>query len=109
MRYDMNMLERAAAQFFRNGEFTKAIRVYLFMADGDPSLDGGWLGERLGQCYESLGELNAAKYWYGRAIEENPHVCLLSQERRKALAEVNVKGIVPDYLIPGGETRRVII
>jgi hypothetical protein len=109
MRYDMNLLERAAAQFFQSGEFSKAIRVYLFMADGDPSLDGGWLGERLGQCYESLGELNAAKYWYGRAIEENPQVRLLSQERRKALAHVSVEDIVPNYLIPDGETRRIIV
>jgi len=109
MKYDFNVLEKAAAEFFRNGEFAKAIRVYIFMADGDPSLDGGWLGERLGQCYESLGELNAAKYWFGRAIEENPQVRLLSQERRKALAKVDVTDIVPDYLIPDGETRRVII
>lgn len=109
MRYDMNMLERAAKQFFESGEIAKAIRVYLFMADGDASLDGGWLGERLGECYERLGELNAAKYWYGRAIEENPQVCRLSQERRKALAHVDVKDLVPDYIIPEGEVRRVIV
>jgi hypothetical protein len=51
-----------------------ALRIYYFMSDGDPSLDGGYLGKRIAQCYEALGELDAAKYWYGRAIEENPVV-----------------------------------
>lgn len=47
--------------------------IYLFMgADGDQSLDAGYLGERLGECYENLGDLHAAKYWYGRAVEESP-------------------------------------
>ncbi len=104
MKFDMNVLERSAAQFYRSGEFAKAIRIYMFMADGDPSLDGGWLGERIGQCYEHLGELNAAKYWYGRAIEENPQVCLLAKERRAALARVAVDDIVSNYIIPDGET-----
>jgi len=41
------------------------------MADGDPSLDGGYLGMKIAQCYERLEKFGAAKYWYGRAVEEN--------------------------------------
>jgi len=42
------------------------------MADGDRSLDGGYLAMRIGECHEAQGELHAARYWYGRAVEENP-------------------------------------
>jgi hypothetical protein len=42
------------------------------MSDGDPSLDGGYLGKKLGECYELAGDPHAAKYWYGRAVEECP-------------------------------------
>lgn len=98
-RYDLNILETAAARYTTSGEFEKAIRIYLFMADGDSSLDGGYLGEKLGQCYEAIGNLVAAKYWYGRAIEENPDVRQHAVERRKALDNVDVTDIVADYIV----------
>lgn len=85
MRYDMNVLEQSAWKLAELGRYSDAIKIYLFMADGDPSLDGGWLGWRLGVCYEALGDLNAAYYWHGRAIEENPQVRLDSVEARKRL------------------------
>ena len=74
MRYDFNVLEQSAWDYVEAGRFADAIKIYLFMADGDPSLDGGWLGWRLGICYEGLGDLHAASYWHGRAVEENPDV-----------------------------------
>ena len=55
------------------------------MADGDPSLDGGYLGRKIALCYESMGQLYAAKYWHGRAVEENPKVRLDSVEDHKRL------------------------
>ena len=70
------------------------------MSDGDPSLDGGYLAEKLGQCYEALSDLSAAKYWYGRAVEENPEVRLFSSERRQALAGVDVSDLVLNYVLP---------
>ena len=69
---DFNALEKAAIGAIDNGRFADAIRIYLFMSDGDSSLDGGYLGERLGYCYEALGDIAAARFWYSRAIEENP-------------------------------------
>ena len=98
MKYNFNLLEAAAQKFVESREFEKAIRIYLFMADGDVSLDGGYLGEKLGQCYEYLGDLSAAKYWYGRAIEENPQVRSLAVERRKNLDHVNISDIVDGYI-----------
>lgn len=74
MEYDPNLLEDRAEQLVQFRRPRDAIKIYLFMADGDPSLDGGYLGERLGECYEALGDLHAARYWYGRAAEENPQV-----------------------------------
>lgn len=64
------------------------------MADGDPSLDGGYLGKKLGECYELLDDLHAAKYWYGRAVEENPEVRLDCIEARKRLEEVNINALL---------------
>jgi hypothetical protein len=99
MKYDLNLLQTAAQQFMNKGEHHSAIKIYLFMSDGDPSLDGGFLGEQLGRCYEAIGDLMAAKYWYGRAIEENPEVRKLSKQKRKALENVNVQDIVPGFML----------
>lgn len=74
MRYDFNVLEPRAREFIDASRTRDAIRIYLFMADGDPSLDAGYLGNKLAECYERIGEWQAAKYWYRRAIEENPAV-----------------------------------
>lgn len=76
MKHDFNELERAANNHFTTGRPGDALKIYLFMADGDTSLDGGYLGKKIGECYEALEDLHAAKYWYGRAVEENPEVRL---------------------------------
>ncbi len=100
MRYDFNLLERAAQTFIDAGEYPKAIRIYFLMADGDPSLDGGYLGDRLGECYEALGELAAAKYWFGRAVEENPEVNVRARERLEVLNKlVDLHDLVPGYVV----------
>jgi len=85
LKYDFNVLERRAKELIEAGKVREAMKIYFFMSDGDPSLDGGYLGERLGECYEALGELAAARYWYGRAVEENPHVQMKSVAAQKRL------------------------
>lgn len=70
MRFDFNVLETRAADLVKAGRPRDALRLYFFMADGDPSLDAGYLGKKIAECYEALGEPYAAKYWYGRAVEE---------------------------------------
>ncbi len=82
---DFNLLEQAAAKAIDEMRFKDALRIYFFMSDGDASLDGGYLGEVIGQCYEALDDVPAARFWYGRAIEENPEVCLKSREARTRL------------------------
>ncbi|WP_037068416.1 hypothetical protein, partial [Allorhizobium undicola] len=91
---DFNQLEKKARDLFKNGEFQDALKIYLHMASGDPSLDAGYLGERIAMCYQSLGDLYSAKYWYGRAVEENPEVRLYSA---KMLSEMSDLGI--DHLL----------
>lgn len=88
--FDFNRLEQRAKELAGSGNIADAIKIYLFMADGDPSLDGGYLGEKLGECYEKTGDLHAAKYWYGRAVEENPEIRLVSVEGRKRLQKVGI-------------------
>jgi hypothetical protein len=81
--YDFNVLEKRAAEFVDAGRPQDAIKIYLFMSDGDPSLDGGYLGKKLGECYELAGDPHAAKYWYGRAVEETPTFGLIVLRRVK--------------------------
>jgi hypothetical protein len=38
------------------------------MADGDQSLDGGRLGKLVSECCDRLGDLPAAKYFYGLSL-----------------------------------------
>ena len=101
MPFDMNRLERAAAGFRRSHDYANAIRIYLFMADGDQSLDGGYLGEQLGCCYEAIGDMQAARYWFGRAVEENPEVCTYSRRRRAELESHDVEDLVPGFRSSG--------
>jgi hypothetical protein len=102
MSYDFNVLEKAAKELVISGRPRDAVKIYLFMADGDLSLDGGYLGEKLGECYEMAGDLHAAKYWYGRAVEENPKARPKSVEARNRLANVSIDDLVPpqSYILP---------
>ena len=98
MHYDFNVLEGRAEELIAAGRPMDAIRIYLFMADGDPSLDAGYLGKKLGESYERLGDLHAAKYWYGRAVEENPSVRLDCAAARKRLESVTIDDLVSPEL-----------
>ena len=66
MRMDFNVLEQRARELVESSRWREAMRIYLFMADGDPSLDAGYLGERIAECYKAIGNLYSARYWYGR-------------------------------------------
>jgi tetratricopeptide (TPR) repeat protein len=93
VKYDFNVLERRAQEFSQAGEFQNAMAIYLYMGDGDPSLDAGYLGFQIGACFEALGDLHQAKWWYGRAVEENPEIPQY-REARKRLDHVNIDDLV---------------
>jgi tetratricopeptide (TPR) repeat protein len=93
-KYDFNVLELAAVRHMEVGRYQDALKIYYFMADGDPSLDGGYLAKRMAQCYTSLNDLLAARYWYGRAIEENPDVNADCVEAGEKLGDLSI-----DYLL----------
>ena len=82
-----------ALDLVESGAVKDALRIYLWMADGDPSLDGGYLGGRIGESYERLGELDAARYWYARAVEENPEVCLAEAQARERLGDISISDL----------------
>ena len=94
MKLDFNRLERSAAKLMDLGRYQDALKVYFFMADGDPSLDAGWLGMKIGECYEALGDLHAASYWHGRAVEENPGLRPKSEEARRRLASLSIEDVL---------------
>ncbi|WP_158747889.1 hypothetical protein [Acidisphaera sp. L21] len=84
---DFNALEVVAVKANREQRYKDALRIYLFMSDGDPTLDGGYLAERIAKCYEALNDVPAARYWYGRAFQENP------EARPESIAAVRRLGI----------------
>lgn len=94
MDYDFNLLESSAKAHKDAGRYGDALRIYLFMADGDESLDGGYLGGRIAECYEAIGELDAARYWYGRAVAENPSARLQEAAARARLGDISVSGLI---------------
>ena len=97
MTYDFNRLERAASTLIQEDRHQDALRIYFYMADGDGSLDGGYLGYRIAQCYEQLGQLDAARYWYRRAVEENPDAQPEAAEARERLGEISIADLyAPD-------------
>jgi hypothetical protein len=91
---DFNVLEKKAKEFVTSGRHNDALKLYLFMADGDTSLDAGYLGMKIAECYENSGDLHSAKYWYGRAIEENPKVRTTCIEARKRLENVTIDDLL---------------
>lgn len=97
-RYDFNQLERVATELINSGRVADALKIYLFMADGDQSLDAGYLGEKLGHCYEQLGDLHAAKFWYGRAVEENPKVRQTAAQALERLSDVGIERLVKELV-----------
>ncbi len=92
-RIDSNRLEQRARELKETSHWKEALRIYLFMADGDPSLDGGYLGERIAECYEAFGDPYSARYWYGRAVEENPEVRTKSVAARERLSGLGIAGL----------------
>jgi TPR repeat protein len=93
MVIDFNILEQRAPRFMEQGAFSGALKIYLYMADGDQSLDAGYLGFKIGECYEHPGDQHAARYWYQRAVEENPAIEQYSSARNR------LKGIRIDLLL----------
>jgi tetratricopeptide (TPR) repeat protein len=94
MVYDFNRFERSAVKLKELRRWQDALEVYMFMADGDPSLDAGYLGTRMAECYEAMGRLREAKYWHGRAIEENPGVRLDSEEALRRIGDMPVEHLL---------------
>ncbi|HEX3624563.1 MAG TPA: hypothetical protein VH280_03965 [Verrucomicrobiae bacterium] len=94
MKCDFNKLEEKAKNLWDLGLPREAIKIYLFMADGDQSLDGGYLAKKIAECYEEMKDLHAAKYWYGRAVEENPEVRIDCVEARKRLEYVTIDDLL---------------
>jgi tetratricopeptide (TPR) repeat protein len=93
---DFNVLEQRAKDLMDSGRLHDAIKIYLFMADGDRSLDAGYLAMKIGECYERIGDLHAAKYWYGRAVEENPEFPAYVEARRR-LDSITIDDLLPQH------------
>ena len=55
---DFNTLQAFADRWCREGQSGTAVAIYLHMAEGDLSLDGGSLAHAIGGCYEKLGDLS---------------------------------------------------
>jgi hypothetical protein len=85
---DLAALETSAMELLQRGRPADALKIFYRLAEGNLSLDGGYLGWRIGQCYEALGDLNAAHYWHGRAVQENPALRTLSAEALRRIGDL---------------------
>jgi hypothetical protein len=85
MKLDHNVLEQRAGELIRLNKPDAAIRIYFYMAEGDTSFDGGYLAEKIAQCYEKMNAPYAAKYWYELAVKENPEAREISSNALKRL------------------------
>ncbi|KRA55788.1 hypothetical protein [Devosia sp. Root635] len=94
MPYDFNRFERSASQLKTLRRWQDALEVYLFMADGDPSLDAGYLGMRIAECYEAMGRIREAKYWHGRAVEENPGIWTASENALRLIGDLPIEHLL---------------
>jgi tetratricopeptide (TPR) repeat protein len=92
-KLNFNDLEERAKEMVDKEQYEKALRIYYYMAYGDPSLDGGWLGWKIGICYERLNQIDAARYWYGRAVEENPEVREYVKEQER-MGPIDISDLV---------------
>ena len=93
MSNDFNSLEQLALTLQESLRHEEAIAVYLYMADGDASLDGGHLGYCLAHCYRFLGRLAEAQYWAQRAVEENPSIEVY-QRLHAELGKISIQHLV---------------
>ena len=104
--HDFNVLERRAKDLIASGHPADALKIYLYMAEGDLSTLDIWGCEC--ECYERMGDLHAAKDRYGRAVEENPGVPNRVEARRR-LEGVNIDHLISraaaPRLVVAGETR----
>ena len=91
---DHATLETSAMELLQRGRPADALKIFYWLAEGDPSLDGGYLGWRIGQCYEALGDLNAAHYWHRRAVQENPTLRTLSAEALRRIGELSLDDLL---------------
>ena len=57
----------------------------------DMAVDGR---ARLAECYEAMGRVREAKYWHGRAVEENPGVRLSSEEALRRIGDLPVEHLL---------------
>lgn len=94
MNYDFNRLERSAKKKMGEGRYGDSLAIYFYMADGDDTLDAGWLGMKIAEYYEALGDLHAARYWHGRAVEENPGVWVTSEAARGRLVSLSIDDLL---------------
>ena len=95
MQYDPNHLEACAAKLKAGGRDRDAMAIYLHIADGDASLDAGYLAMQIGGCCERLSDLHLARWWYGRAVEENPSIDSHLEARRR-LEHVGIAALLDD-------------
>ncbi len=91
---DINDEYRWLDDRMEKGEYRRAAARFYALMDGDPSLEAGCNAEKLAACYDAMGEVQPARYWYRRAVEENPETHQHARARRQILEAHNVDHLV---------------
>ena len=93
---DYNLMLFCAHRAFSEENFRNALAIYLFLAEKDPSLEGGSTADNISRCYEKMGDAYSAKYWARLAFEENPDIDIY-KERLNQFQSVNTDSIISEY------------
>jgi tetratricopeptide (TPR) repeat protein len=68
----INQLEKNACFFIERGFYREAIELYFLLSEGDDSFDAGGNAFKIGICYEKIGDIKSAVFWYFKATSEAP-------------------------------------
>jgi hypothetical protein len=97
---DFTKISTFANRLEEIGKYSEAIKIYYCLCDGDSSLEAGYFAHRISTCYEKLGDNFAAKYWAGRAVEENPTIGQYTEQREK-FSSVEILNLLDLHEIAG--------
>ena len=83
--YDAEYFLQEAEKKFNHGDFEQALKLYARALGQDPNLIDAWVGQV--DCLSELDELNEARVWANKALEQFPNSAKLLSAKAAILAK----------------------
>jgi hypothetical protein len=71
---DLNNIVAKIDKLIHEERYNDALFLLYYISIDDPSLEAGYYAYLIGKCYEETNNITGARFWYKRAVEENPEV-----------------------------------